>query len=245
MKKMRPVEVKLLALSPWVEVGKLTQLWKLNSKISISPPALPCLPQDSTASSPLVYQCWGVYWLRQSSCLPLALSHLHCFLPSAAGAVGNRQQRGPHSYPKAGYCHRGANKIQKNTDHSGYPVTHREGRKKWKEWYTVKVLATWGQANIIITIKLKMALHAVYRAGCSWEYRRIVLSVTIQGITCWGTFLHASRKETGSQGRRHACGSPRQASTDQGGETFSWPSTWSLSLLKDRLVCLFLPKFVF
>lgn len=128
------------------------------------------------------------------------------------------------------------NKIQKNTD-------HREGRKKWKN-EKQSVLGTWGQANITIIINLKMALHAIYQARCSREYRCIAVSVTVQGITCWVTFLHASsRKEKGSQGRHHGYGSPRQALMDQGDETFSWPRTWSLNLLKDRLVSFFLPKF--
>lgn len=128
MKKMRPVEVKLLAPSPWVEGGK-PRLSTENCTPStpLPPTGFHCLfPIGASVLGGVLAPC-------QSSCLPLALSHQHCLLPSAAGAVGSRQQRGPHSYPKVGYCHCGASKIQKNTDHSGYPVTHREGRKKWKE----------------------------------------------------------------------------------------------------------------
>ena len=220
MKKMRPVEVKLLAPSSWVEGGK-PRLSTENCTPStpLPPTGFHCLfPIGASVLGGVLAPC-------QSSCLPLALSHQHCLLPSAAGAVGSRQQRGPHSYPKVGYYHCGASKIQKNTDHSGYPVTHREGRKKWKEWYTVKVLATWGQANIIIIIKLKMALHAVYQARCSWEYRCIVLSVTIQGIICWLPFLHASpRKEKGQPGKAPWLWEP-QAGLDRSGR-------WNFQLAK-------------
>lgn len=133
MKKMTPVEVKLLAPSPWVEQGNQDSALKTklqNLKFSPSTPLPPTgfhylFPVSASVLGGVLAPC-------QSSCLPLSLSHQHCLLPSAAGAAGNRQQRGPHSYLRAGYYHRGANKIQKNTDHIGYPVTHREGRKKWE-----------------------------------------------------------------------------------------------------------------